>query len=123
MIKLDHLSLPVRDWRASRDWYADVLGLRVEFEIAERQTVAMQDEFDFTVFFSSGDATAGRPSCVLTFQVDDVEAMHAALAARGVVFVHPPQRVFWGYGAELCDPDGYRVWLYDARTMRDKGGG
>jgi catechol 2,3-dioxygenase-like lactoylglutathione lyase family enzyme len=123
VIKLDHLSLPVRDWCVSRDWYRDVLGLRVEFEIAERQTVAMQDEFDFTVFLSSAEPTSVRPGCVLTFQVDDVEATHAALAARGVAFVHPPQRVLWGYGAELCDPDGYRIWLYDARTMRDKGGG
>jgi len=30
------------------------------------------------------------------------------LAAAGVPFVHPPMKVFWGYGAELCDPDGYR---------------
>ncbi|MDX2170817.1 MAG: VOC family protein [Deltaproteobacteria bacterium] len=123
MIRFDHLSLPVRDWRASRDWYVDVLGLKVEFEIAERATVAMQDESDFTIFFSSGGTAPLVPSAVLTFQVDDVEATHAALAARGIAFVHPPQQAMWGYGAELRDPDGYRIWLYDARTMREKGGG
>ena len=44
------------------------------------------------------------------------------MAARGVAFVHPPQKVYWGYGAELLDPDGYRLRLWDEVTMREKGG-
>jgi catechol 2,3-dioxygenase-like lactoylglutathione lyase family enzyme len=120
MIKIDHLAIPVRDYRRSRDWYRDVLGLEVEFEIAERQTAAMRDEFDFTIFLT-GAAEPGPPSCELTFQVEDVEQVHRRLAARGVPFVHGPQKVFWGYGAELADPDGYRIRLWDQRTMREKG--
>ena len=122
MLKLDHLSLPVRDYRVSRDWYRSVLGLEIEFEIPDHDTAAMRDEYDFTIFLAGG-APAVTPGCALTFQVDDVEAMHARLAAAGVAFVHGPQRVFWGYGAELIDPDGYPVRLWDARTMREKGGG
>jgi len=30
--------------------------------------------------------------------------------------------VFWGYGAELLDPDGYRIHLWDEVSMREKGG-
>jgi uncharacterized glyoxalase superfamily protein PhnB len=41
--------------------------------------------------------------------------------AAGVKFVHPPQKTFWGYGAELKDPDGYRIWLWDQKSMREKG--
>ena len=33
MVKLDHLAITVRDHHASRDWYVDNLGLRVEFEV------------------------------------------------------------------------------------------
>jgi predicted enzyme related to lactoylglutathione lyase len=55
--------------------------------------------------------------------VDDVEAKHAELSAAGVPFVHPPMKVFWGYGAELCDPDGYRLRLWDQKSMKEKGGG
>ena len=123
MIKLDHLSLPVRDWQASRDWYLRVLGLTIEFEIPDRRTVAMRDEFDFTIFLTSDGTAPVAPGCVLTFQVDDVAATHAALVRHGVAFVHPPQKMFWGYGAELRDPDGYRIWLYDERSMREQGGG
>jgi catechol 2,3-dioxygenase-like lactoylglutathione lyase family enzyme len=110
VIKLDHLSIPVRDVVASRDWYRRVLGLAVEFEVPERKTVALQDEFDFTIFFFEGDSTV-VPGCVLTFQVGDVEAVHQRLSTAGVAFVHGPQKMFWGYGAELEDPDGYRIRL------------
>ena len=43
------------------------------------------------------------------------------LAARDVNFEKPPQKLFWGYGAELRDPDGYLIYLWDERTMREKG--
>ena len=40
MVRLDHLSLPVVDWRKSRDWYKEHLGFEVEFEIPDRLTAA-----------------------------------------------------------------------------------
>jgi uncharacterized glyoxalase superfamily protein PhnB len=64
---------------------------------------------------------ATRPSCTLTLQVADVEAKHTQLAARGVRFEKPPQKLYWGYGAELSDPDGYRVHVWDEKSMREKG--
>ena len=121
MIKLDHLTIAVSDCNKSREWYMTTLGLKLEFEIPERSTVAVQDEFDFTLFLAETPGGPGRPSCVLTFPVGDVEAKHRELVAAGVTFVHPPQKTFWGYGAELKDPDGYRIWLWDEKTMREKG--
>jgi predicted enzyme related to lactoylglutathione lyase len=122
MARLDHMSLPVSDWRRARDWWRDVLGLKVEFEMPERSAVAMVDEADLTVFLENGEVIA-NPVLGFTIQVDDVEARHASLAAGGVAFVHPPMKVFWGYGAELLDPDGYRLYLWDETSMREKGGG
>jgi uncharacterized glyoxalase superfamily protein PhnB len=54
--------------------------------------------------------------------VDDVDAMHARLSAAGVKFRKPPQKLYWGYGAELTDPDGHFVRLWDEKSMREKGG-
>jgi hypothetical protein len=51
-------------------------------------------------------------ACVLYVQLDDVEQTHRELTASGIAF--------WGYGAELTDPDGNSVRLWDARTMREK---
>jgi predicted enzyme related to lactoylglutathione lyase len=53
--------------------------------------------------------------------VDDVDAKSAELASRGARFVHPPQKVYRGYGAELVDPDGYRLRLWDEVSMKEKG--
>jgi len=120
MLRLDHLSLPVRDWQKSRDWYRDHLGFEVEFEIPDRKTAAMRDDADLTVFLYEGEA-AVCPGISFTIQVDDVETKHAALAAVGVSFVHRPMKVFWSYGAELCDPDGYRLRLWDQKSMKRRG--
>ena len=122
MIRLDHLAIPVSDERRSRDWYVRCFGFEVEFEIPERGTVALRDDADLTLFLGRDAAAAARPTCVLTFQVDDVEKKFAELNGRGVAFEKPPQRLVWGYGAELRDPDGYLICLWDERSMREKGG-
>jgi catechol 2,3-dioxygenase-like lactoylglutathione lyase family enzyme len=122
MIRLDHLSLPVRDWRSARDWYKQHLGFEVEFEIPDRKTAAMRDDADLTIFLYEGEVSA-CPGISFTIQVDDVEAAHRRLAGAGIPFVHPPAKVFWGYGAELHDPDGYTLRLWDQKSMREKGGG
>jgi predicted enzyme related to lactoylglutathione lyase len=82
--------------------------------------VAVKDEADLTVFLQEGDV-APPDGLAFTIQVDDVDARHADLSAAGVGFVHPPARVFWGYGAELLDPDGYRLRLWDPTSMKTKG--
>ena len=122
MIKLDHLSICVADQQRSRDWYCTHFGFAVEFEVPQRNTVALQDDAGLTLFIVKDPERARHPSCGLTFQVDDVEATHRALAAAGVQFVSAPQKLYWGYGAELTDPDGYVIHLWDERSMREKGG-
>jgi len=97
------------------------LGLKVEFEIPERQTVALQDDSDLTLFFVERPAEQFTSSCTLAFQVDDVELKYRELSDRGIIFEKSPQKLLWGYGAELRDPSGYLIYLWDERTMREKG--
>jgi uncharacterized glyoxalase superfamily protein PhnB len=52
--------------------------------------------------------------------VGDVDATFAEWSARGVEFSHAPQKTYWGYGAELKDPDGYLIRLWDERSMKQK---
>jgi predicted enzyme related to lactoylglutathione lyase len=119
MIKFDHLTIPVRDRARSRDWYVEILGLKVEFEVPVRNATALQDDGGFTIFVEQSSGPIG-PGTALYFSVDDVDDLHAKLAARGVEFAHPPRKTYWGYGAELTDPDGYHVRLWDETTMRTK---
>lgn len=119
MMKFDHLNLPVRDLDRSRAWWISSLGLTVEFEVPGSRTVALNDGEKFAIFLQEKpDAVPG--GIALWFQVDDVDAVYAAWMARGTVFVHAPRKTFWGYGAELADPDGYLIRLWDARSMKEK---
>jgi predicted enzyme related to lactoylglutathione lyase len=119
--RLDHLTLPVADWKRSRDWYVERLGMKVEFEIPERCTAALKDDHEFTIFVHQSDSPPRPAGVALYFKVEDVAATHQSLSAAGVSFSHPPQSVFWGYGAELADPDGYLVRLWDEESMKKKG--
>jgi catechol 2,3-dioxygenase-like lactoylglutathione lyase family enzyme len=120
MMKLDHLRIPVTDLGRSRDWYTKTLGLKVEFEVPERKTVALQDTDDFALFLQEGSSPVQPIGCALWFQVTDVDATFAEWSARGVEFAHGPRKSYWGYGAELKDPDGYLIRLWDATSMKEK---
>jgi predicted enzyme related to lactoylglutathione lyase len=117
MAKFDHLTLAVANWIRSRDWYVQHIGLKIEFELPERCTAALQDESGFTIFVQQSDRMTGPIGIALYFSVTDVDVTHRNLSAAGVVFAHPPQKTFWGYGAELRDPDAYVVRLWDERSM------
>ena len=120
MIKFDHLRIPVTDLARSREWYVRTLGLNVEFEVSDRKTVALQDTGGFTIFLQEVETPMVVNQCALWFQVDDVDTTFAAWTARGFEFAHPPRKSYWGYGAELTDPDGYAIRLWDERSMKEK---
>lgn len=118
MMRFDHLRIPVTDLARSREWYTGTLGLAVEFEVPDRKTVALQDTADFTIFLQESGTAVVPSGCALWFQVADVDTTFRDWSARGVAFAHAPQKTYWGYGAELADPDGYLVRLWDERSMR-----
>lgn len=116
MVKLDHLALDVGDVRRVKDWYCSVLGLAVEFETSDPPVVGLKDDADFTLILA--EQSHGVTHCNLFFQVDDVAAVHRQLMDRGIEFLHAPQHNNWGYGAELLDPDGRLVGLWDEQSMQ-----
>lgn len=123
MVKLDHLGMFVSDPQRSAEFYVRNLGFAIEMEPPDGRMVAIKDDADFTIFLARDPERAQQAACDLFLQVDDVEAKHRELSHAGVVFAKTPQKLHWGYGAELLDPDGYRVHLWDEKSMREKGGG
>jgi len=51
---------------------------------------------------------------MVNLAVDDIRAVHARLAAAGVVFTRPPEREEWGgQVATFIDPDGNTLQLME----------
>ena len=124
MVKLDHVALAVRDWQASRDWYRKHFGLKVEFESADGGeeklgVAAMQDDSGLTLFLEQVRNTPPACNCVHYFQIENVDEAYRRLSDAGVKFRHAPQKVVWGYGAELADPDGHVIRIWDEKSMHD----
>ncbi|HVC64656.1 MAG TPA: hypothetical protein VNF52_04195 [Candidatus Dormibacteraeota bacterium] len=53
--------------------------------------------------------------CALWFQVGDVDATFVDWSGQGVTFAHGPRKT-----AELADPDGYLIRLWDQQSMKEK---
>ena len=116
MAKISHIVLPVSDIHRSRDWYVGKLGFTIEHELEE--AVGIKDESGLTIFLIKTAVSLTGQKITLTIQVHNVETRHEELASLGVKFVSPPKLQFWGYGAEVLDPDGYMNHLWDEVTMR-----
>ena len=117
MIKLDHLTIFVADYVASRDWYTTCFGLRIAFENVAAGVAGLEDDAGVELILEQRALSRSEAGCVLTFQCDSVHDKYKELLARGIAFTHGPMPVHWGFGAELSDPDGYPIRLWDKVTM------
>jgi catechol 2,3-dioxygenase-like lactoylglutathione lyase family enzyme len=111
------MAMPVSDPKASRDWYVKNFGFEVEFE--NPGVITIKDDADFTIFLYKVTGALAGAKVTITLQVKDVDAKHRELRRLGVSFVNPPGKHFWGYGAELNDPDGYLINVWDKVSMRE----
>ena len=116
MAKISHLVLPVSDLAESRDWYVGKLGFKLERE--RDGVVGIRDQSGLTIFLQKTEGGLAGKKITLTIQVDSVDRKHEELASMGVRFVSSPKLQFWGYGAEVLDPDGYTNHLWDEVTMQ-----
>ena len=109
----DFISLQVRNFSTSRDFYTEMLGLPVD---------ARFDAPDFVLFdtnsipFALSQAKenlseAQRPGLGVTLWIDcdHVNELHAKMEAAGVTIVTPPYDSPFGRAFVFADPDGYRI--------------
>jgi catechol 2,3-dioxygenase-like lactoylglutathione lyase family enzyme len=115
MANVSHIVLPVSDLSRSREWYVNKLGFTLERELD--QAVGIKDESGLTIFLVKATDPLSGQKITLTIRIGDVDSKHHELSNAGVPFVSSPRRQFWGYGAEVLDPDGYMNHLWDEITM------
>ncbi len=115
MKKIDYTIVFVSDMRRSVEFYRDVLGLPLKFESPGWTEFATDST---TLALHSGAKPAEHPagdhmpagSCHPGFQVEDIEAFHRTMVAKGVRCIRPPK--MQDFGAKLAvyaDPDGLPI--------------
>ena len=111
----DFISLQVRDFSASRAFYTEMLGLAVDPRFDTSDFVLFDST---TIPFALSQAKvnldeAAQPGLgvALWIDCDNVDELHAKLAAAGVTIITPPYDGPFGRTFIFADPDGYRITI------------
>jgi uncharacterized glyoxalase superfamily protein PhnB len=101
----------VRDIGASLAYYRDALGFDVTFQYGEPTYYVCLCRDEVALHLRTArepNWTAGNNA--LCIFVDDVDALHAELAARGAQIVKPPQDYAYGMrDFDVIDPNGNAI--------------
>jgi len=119
MTELSHAIIFVSDMARSVAFYRDLLGLPVRFESAKWTefetpgcTLALHlaDVPGNAAAISADAIPAGQ--CHLSFAVDNIDAFHREMIAKGIPCLQPPEvEDFGGRLAGYADPDGLPFWV------------
>jgi predicted enzyme related to lactoylglutathione lyase len=110
-----YVNIGVRDFKKALEFYRDVLGLPLRFA-DESFLYASFDGGAVPFAIAGGDegkvGAREDKHTGIGFCVDDVDAAHRELAAKGVRFTMLPSKQPWGgYMALFADPDGNIFYL------------
>jgi lactoylglutathione lyase len=119
----------VRDLASCTAFYRDTLGFEVKHSdddsvwFGDQQILLLQRSAAADLVgedvLSSGE---GSPRVLVCAEVEDVDAAHEALLAKGVAFVQPPTSRPWGVRtAHFADPEG-NLWeiAHDIAAVAEK---
>ncbi len=107
LAKIGQIAVPVGDIDRAIGFYRDVLGMRFLFKAPPGLGF-----FDCNgvrlLLDQPASANAEQRSSIIYYQVPDIHAAHAALAARGVVFQQAPHLV-----ARMPDHELWMAFFHD----------
>jgi methylmalonyl-CoA/ethylmalonyl-CoA epimerase len=109
-VHLEHIgqiAITVRDLARSRDFYQNVLGMKLLFD-AGRMAFFQCGAVRLMIGASEPEASFSSGATILYFKVEDIHAAHTALQALGVAFSHAPHLV-----ARMKDHDLWMAFLND----------
>lgn len=104
------LTIHVNDLRASKAFYADLLGLPLT---TDEEWGVVLEVGDVRLFLHAADAALGaRQHLEMTFDVDDADSAIAALKAKGIPVLEEREDRDWrDRDGVVQDPDGNVVYL------------
>ncbi|MGD0028882.1 MAG: VOC family protein [Candidatus Bathyarchaeia archaeon] len=116
MIKgVNWLEVKVTDIKKAISFYRDVLGLKIKNEWSNYIIFDLTGTTVFAIMLGGKKGRKeGAPNIYLA--VENVDEEYDRLKAKGVNFVEPPKKQYWGgYAAMFADPDENLFYLTQAR--------
>ena len=119
--KSHHIALRSPNWARAKAFYNEVLGFPIVGQL-EGKDIVFLDIGGTTIELLPGSAedVTERPKCGLmhlAFEVEDVDAVYAQLAAKGVQFTIEPRDVGDIRLAFFLDPDGNQLELFHSPSL------
>ena len=105
----DSFFLPVDDLNEAKDYYENILGLPLKFNLSERGILGFKvGSQEPAIILKDRNK---HPSAKLTiwFEVDDVNDLYDKLKNKGVKFLSEPFQINKGIAVEFEDPFGNRL--------------
>lgn len=96
--------LRVDDLRRSLEFYTRKLGFALDWDLGDYAGISR--DFRGIMLCEGGQ---GNPGTWVWIGVEDVQALHAEFATRGVEFVHGPRNYSWAMEMKVRDPDGHML--------------
>ena len=110
--KIHYAIIFVSDMKRAVEFYRDVLGLPLRFE--SPGWTEFDTEGTTLALHPAGENPAG--SCRLGFHVENLDAFHQAMEAKGVRCLQPPQQQFGVRLAQYVDTDGLPFSVAETAT-------
>lgn len=108
LARLGQVAVPAQDIARAIAFYRDTLGMRFLFDAPPK--LAFFDCGGVRLMLSEPEqGQAFHPGSILYYAVDDLRGAHEALTAKGVTFVHAPQRI-----ATMPDHELWMAFLNDS---------
>lgn len=113
ILKYDNFFLPAENLQESKDFYADILGLDLKFDFAEKGMTAYKVGNEEPAIILKDVSKFPMVKPTIWFEVDEVDKHYEELKRRGVKFLSQPFPIGTGKAVEFLDPSGNRLGITD----------
>lgn len=116
MKNYDNFFFPVDDMQKAKDYYQNILKLKMKFDFSEEGIVgySVGQEEAAIVLKDKNKFKDLKPT--IWIEVEDVQNDFKELKERGVNFIGSPFKIKTGFAAEFEDPFGNRLGIVDYKS-------
>lgn len=113
MKNYDNFFLGVKDLKAAKMYYENVVGLPVKFDFSSKGMIAFKVGEEEPAIILKDERMFPEIKPTIWFEVENVKKEYERLKGNGVKFLSKPFEIFTGMAAEFEDPFGNRLGITD----------